>query len=51
MYLYNKKIINFFEFIMNVIKRFIVQVLFTNNVRAFIFKKFARKKIGKIKNV
>ncbi|MBR5694164.1 MAG: glycosyltransferase [Fibrobacter sp.] len=38
-----KKIISFFTFIDNVIKRFFVQLLLPNKVRGWIFKKFARR--------
>ena len=42
-YLLENKVISFFTFVSNVCKRFVVQVLITNKMRAFVFKKFARK--------
>lgn len=43
-YMLNKRIINNFEFLDNVIKRFVLQILVPNNLRAILFKKFAREK-------
>ncbi len=41
-YMLNNKIIGVYTFVMNVTKRFIVQVLLPNRIRAWVFKKFAR---------
>ena len=38
------KIIGFGRYFINVIKRFIVQVLLPNSIRGWVFKKFARKR-------
>lgn len=43
-YMLDNKIINFAEYLLNVLKRFIVQVLLPNKIRGFIFKTFAREK-------
>lgn len=43
-YMYKKKIIGFSTYATNVTKRFIVQVLLPNNIRGFVFQKFAREK-------
>ncbi len=42
-YMKKNKIIGFGTYISNVTKRFIVQVLMPNKLRAWVFKKFARK--------
>jgi len=44
-YMYDKQIINFSTFCMNIMKRFIVQVLLPNELRGWIFRKFARKAV------
>lgn len=44
---YDNKIISLIKFCHNVIIRFILQALMPNSLRAWIFKKFARKKINK----
>ena len=44
-FMLKNKIINFPRYIYNVIIRFILQVLITNNLRGLIYKKFARKKV------
>jgi glycosyltransferase involved in cell wall biosynthesis len=41
-YMYNKKIINTSTCFYNVTIRFVLQVLMPNNIRGYIFKKFAR---------
>jgi glycosyltransferase involved in cell wall biosynthesis len=38
-----KKIISIPRFIINVMMRFLLQIIFTSSLRAFIFRKFARK--------
>lgn len=42
-YMLKHKIIGFGTYISNVAKRFIVQVLLPNNIRGWVFKKFARR--------
>lgn len=42
-YMLENKIINPVKYMYNVLLRFCLQVLMPNNIRAFIFKKFARK--------
>lgn len=42
-YMRKNKIISFGTYFMNVAKRFIVQVLLTNRLRGWVFRKFARK--------
>lgn len=42
-YMYKNKIVNLGILFWNVIIRFLVQVVFPNSMRAFVFKKFARK--------
>lgn len=42
-YMLQNKLINKKEFFINVIKRLIVQVILPNNIRGWVFKKFARK--------
>lgn len=49
-YMFKKRIIHFPRFITNVIKRFLVQCLCTNSLRAFIYKSFARNKKEKNSN-
>lgn len=44
-YMLQKKVIGFGTYAINVAKRLIVQVLLPNNIRAFVFKNFARKKV------
>lgn len=44
-YMLSHGIINLFTYLNNVLIRFIIQVLMPNQIRGFIFKKFARKKI------
>ena len=44
-YMLKKGIISKFIFLTNVSKRFVVQVLMPNRIRAFVFKKFARERI------
>ncbi len=44
-YMFHNKIIGFGTYIVNVVKRLIVQVLLPNKVRGWVFKKFARKKV------
>ena len=39
----DKKVINHREYAVNVLKRFIVQVLLPNKLRSFVFQKFARQ--------
>ncbi len=43
-YMLSKEIIGFGTYLSNVLKRLIVQVLLPNNIRAYVFKKFARKR-------
>lgn len=43
-YMLKEKIINPIDYIMNVTKRFIVQVMLPNNIRGFVFKHLARSK-------
>ena len=43
-YMKKNKIIGFGTYFFNVVKRFIVQVLLPNKIRAWVFKKFAREK-------
>ncbi len=42
-YMHKHKVIGFFTYCSNVIKRFIVQVLLPNKLRGWVYKKFARK--------
>lgn len=44
-YMKKNKLIGFSTYFMNVMKRFIVQVLMPNKLRGYIFKKFARKSV------
>ena len=44
-YMWKNKIIGFGTYVMNVTKRFIVQVLLPNKIRGWVCKKFARKSI------
>lgn len=41
--MYQKKMINFVRYIINIFARFTLQVLMTNNMREIIFKKLARR--------
>lgn len=45
-YMLKQHIINTGTFILNVIKRWIVQIILPNNIRGYIFRKFARSKNG-----
>lgn len=45
-YMMDEKIIGFAKFIVNVAKRFIVQVMLPNSIRGWVFKKFAREQDG-----
>ena len=42
-FMLKNKIIGFGTYVVNVTKRFIVQVLLPNKLRGWVFKKFARK--------
>lgn len=44
-YMYDNKVIGFIDFIVNVGKRFIVQIVLPNKLRSWVFKKFARKTV------
>ena len=44
-YMLDKRIIEFTTYSMNVIKRFIVQVLLPSSIRGWVFEKFAREKV------
>lgn len=44
-YMLNNGIINFHTYLINVSKRWIVQCLLPNNVRALVFKRFARENV------
>lgn len=44
-YMYKNKIIGCSTYIMNVLKRLIVQVFLPNKLRGWVFKRFARKKV------
>ena len=44
-YMYDNKVIGFIDFIINVGKRFIVQIVLPNKLRSWVFKKFARKTV------
>ncbi len=44
-YMYDNKVIGFGDFMVNVGKRFIVQILLPNKLRSWVFKKFARKTV------
>lgn len=44
-YMYDNKVISFIDFIVNVGKRFIVQIVLPNKLRSWVFKKFARKTV------
>ena len=47
-YMFNNRIIGFGTYCSNILKRFVIQVLLPNKVRAWVYKKFARsKKEGK----
>lgn len=43
-YMYKKHIINYFQYLVNLLIRFIIQVVLPNNVRGFVFQKLFRKK-------
>ena len=43
-YMWNHHIINFGEYTLNILIRFIVHVILPNKIRAFVYKKFARSK-------
>ncbi len=43
-YMLDNKIIGFGTYIINVLKRFVVQILLPNKVRGWVFKRFAREK-------
>lgn len=43
-YMLKNKIISFFDFLINVAKRFIVQVLMPNRLRGWVFQKMARER-------
>lgn len=43
-YMLKKRIIDSVTYVINLLKRFIVQILLPNNLRGFVFSKFARKK-------
>lgn len=45
-YMFDNKIVNIINFVINISIRFVVQVLMPNKVRGFIFKKFARTKVS-----
>jgi hypothetical protein len=40
-----KKVIGFGDYVINVTKRLIVQVLLPNRLRGWVFQKFARKQV------
>lgn len=44
-YMFKNKITNYFTYISNKTKRFIVQVLLQNSIRGWVFKKLARRKV------
>lgn len=44
-YMLNEHFISYPQFIVNVMKRFVVQVLLPNRIRGWVFKKFARSKL------
>ncbi len=44
-YMYDNRIIGINTYALNILKRFIVQVLLPNKIRGFVFKKFAREKV------
>lgn len=43
-YMLDNKIIDFVNFVYNILLRFILQVIMPNSLRGFVFRKFARKK-------
>ena len=47
MYMYKNKVISFVRLIINVSIRFIIQILFPNRLRKWVFRKFFRRKKGK----
>lgn len=44
-YMYDNKVIGLADFIVNVGKRFVVQIVLPNKLRSWVFKKFARKTV------
>ena len=44
-YMYDNKVIGLVDFVVNVGKRFVVQILLPNKLRSWVFKKFARKTV------
>ena len=42
-YMLEKKIINYHTYILNIIKRFIVQILLPSKIRGIVFRKYARR--------
>ena len=42
-YMLKKKIINYHTYILNIIKRFIVQILLPSKIRGIVFRKYARR--------
>lgn len=44
-YMLKNNIINYPTYLINIIKRFLLQVVLSNNMRQFVFKNFARKKV------
>ena len=46
-YMLKKKIINYHTYILNIIKRFIVQILLPSKIRGIVFRKYARRKCEK----
>ena len=42
-YMLSNKIIDFYTYLKNITKRFIVQVLLPNRIRGWVFKQFARE--------
>lgn len=48
-YMLKKKIISFDVFVINVLKRFVVQILLPSELRSFVFQKFGRKKTNEKK--
>lgn len=45
-YMLKHKIIGHYTYFVNIVKRFIVQVILPNKIRAFVFQKFAREKVN-----
>lgn len=44
-YLLSSRLINIFQFLINVLIRFLIQVILPNNLRSFMFRKFGRKQV------